>query len=249
MTQQLAWTAALRQTAPGVLGQFLRTIPPTDDDPRWWELGTLLWRQHRELAADGLDFPDVAAAGTQLRGFVDRARWQALAQVQQAYLRQLDQLGLWDRQTARLFAIEHGECQVDRDVLLVGTVDLSRALRQMLDQVRQRVISLVHADPAWQSGFDEYGCLRPAWWRDVEIPLRPTQIRVVERPADQAAEVVRFLAELNGRYTVRGDYGGRPRRDPRAADPAGTGRWPECAGVTARDARSRRRAPCGCCGH
>ncbi len=78
LTQQLAWTEALRQTSPGVLGQFLRGIPSADDDPHWWELGGLLWRQHRELAADGLDFPHVADSGAELPSFVDQARWQAL---------------------------------------------------------------------------------------------------------------------------------------------------------------------------
>jgi ATP-dependent helicase/nuclease subunit B len=202
LTQQMAWTEALRQSPAGVLGEFLRAIPETSDDPRWWELGTLLWRQHRELAADGLDFQHVAVAGGRLPGFVERARWQALAAVQQAYLRQLDQLGLWDRQTARLFAIEHHECRTDRDLLLVGTVDLNRALRQMLDQIQHRVTALVYAPATWEAGFDEYGCLRPAYWRDVAIPLAEEQIRLAERPVDQAAEVVRFLAQLEGQYAA-----------------------------------------------
>ncbi len=72
----------------------------------------------------------------------------------------------------------------------------------MLDQVRERVTALVPSDPAWQAGFDAYGCLRPAWWRDREIPLQASHVRVVERPADQAAEVVCFLAELDGHYAA-----------------------------------------------
>jgi ATP-dependent helicase/nuclease subunit B len=202
LTQQLAWTESLRCTSTVVLGEFLRIVPATTEDPRWWELGTLLWRQHRELAADGLDFGQVATAGRKLKGFAEMSRWQALACVQQDYLQRLDKLQLWDRQTARLYAIKHGECQIDRDVMLVGTVDLNQSLRQMLDQVRPQVTALVYADASQRDAFDDYGCLAPSNWRDVEIPLADDQIRAVERPADQAAEVVRFLAELEGRYSA-----------------------------------------------
>jgi hypothetical protein len=202
LTQQLAWTASLRDTPPAVLGEFLRDVPSSPEDPRWWELGTLLWRQHRELAADGLDFAQVATTGGQVPGFAEMARWQALACVQREYLRRLDELQLWDRQTARLYAIAHRQCKVDRDVLLLGTVDLNQSLRQMLDQVKQRVTALIYADECERDGFDDHGCLLPLRWRDKEIPLRDSQIRAVERPADQAEEVVRFLADLRGRYAA-----------------------------------------------
>ena len=50
----------------------------------------------------------IAARG--FPGFREATRWQALAEVQQRYLRTLDGVGLWDLQTARLVAIRNGEC-------------------------------------------------------------------------------------------------------------------------------------------
>ena len=78
LTQQLAWTASLRNASPTVLLQFLRDVPPANDEARWCELGAVLWRQHRELAADGLDFAQVATAGRELPEFAESDRWRAL---------------------------------------------------------------------------------------------------------------------------------------------------------------------------
>lgn len=86
----------------------------------------------------------------------------ALAEVQQAYLRLLDSLDLWDLQTARLFAVEQRECHTQRrDVILLGMVDMSCAVRQMLDQLGDRVTALIFADDDCSARFDELGCLRP----------------------------------------------------------------------------------------
>src|SRR5687767_8746748 len=106
LTQHLAWAQALRSIKPDKL-QHLAPHPPAAKDARGWlELGEMLARVHRELAADGLDFRNVASRGRELLGFVESDRWSALCEVQAAYLRQLDDLQLWDVQTARLVAIE-----------------------------------------------------------------------------------------------------------------------------------------------
>ena len=43
-----------------------------------------------------------------------------LAELERRYLRLLDGLKVWDKQTARLFAIEHRECSTERRIVLVG---------------------------------------------------------------------------------------------------------------------------------
>ncbi len=68
-------------------------------------LAESLARLHRELAADGLNFQAVIEKGKLLGGFRESPRWQALAEIQAAYLRILDGLNLWDKQSARLYAI------------------------------------------------------------------------------------------------------------------------------------------------
>ena len=71
-------------------------------------------------------------------------------------------LAVLDDQTARLKAIEFHECQTDRDVVLLGAVDLNVTMRKMLDQVADRVTALIFAPEDWQSRFDEHGC-RQVW--------------------------------------------------------------------------------------
>ncbi len=199
LVQKLAWAAALRSTPHDCLRQFLNDIPKEAADPRWFEIGSLLWNQHRELAGDVLDFADVAKAGP---ASGEAARWQALAQVQTSYLATLDRLDLWDRQTARRYAIQHNECQCDREIVLLATVDMNQTLRVMIDQVQDRVTALVHADPAIADHFDSHGCLLPDKWQDAIVPIRDEQILQVDAPADQGRAVVHFLSQLDGKYSA-----------------------------------------------
>src|SRR5438128_2303106 len=63
LTQQLAWTEALRSSPPDVLTAFLPVAPENNDVPRWLPVGETLRRLHLELAADGLDCAKVLKAG------------------------------------------------------------------------------------------------------------------------------------------------------------------------------------------
>lgn len=210
LVQQLAWVEALKtlNSAAGNDsnngGERLRGLlpnPPDDDDlPTWLALGTMFGKLHRELAADALDCNDVANCGERIEGFTEVERWKTLAEAQAAYLRTLDELGLWDRQTARLFAIRQGECRSEMDVVLVGLVDLNKAQRSMLDQVSERVTALVFASQDMVGRFDQYGCLKPKAWLDTPIDLPCERIEVVDSPADQAAAVARAIAALDGRF-------------------------------------------------
>ncbi len=203
LVQQLAWIEALRRSDPALCQSLLPAWNETADLPARLALGEMLGRLHRELAADGLDFAAVAACGARVAGFREETRWQALATLQQEYLAVLDELELWDRQTARLYAIRHGECCSADQILLIGTVDLNGTQRLMLDQVADQVTALVFAPEAWAQRFDEHGCLRPEAWQDVRLPLANSQIELVDSPADQAAAAVRAIAGLNGRYSAQ----------------------------------------------
>ncbi|MDX1944884.1 MAG: PD-(D/E)XK nuclease family protein [Pirellulaceae bacterium] len=200
LTQQLAWTEALRATPAATLGHFVPHPPDDGDTARWLELGDLLRELHVELAADGLDFESVLACGDRVEGFAEHDRWQTLADVQRRYHARLDGLGLWDKQTARLVAIKNREPQTDRDIVLLGMVDLNQAQRQLLDLVAERVAALVFAPPALVDRFDPHGCLLAAQWLEAELPLRDEQIERVDGPADQAAAVTAWLDRLGGQY-------------------------------------------------
>ena len=203
LTQDLAWSHALRKLSP----QQLRAIvphPPTDDDAKGWlQLGNMLRVRHTELAADRLTFNDVVQHGQTLPTFPDAARWQAMHTVQDLFLRTLDDLHLWDIQTARLKAIEFQEIATDFEIVLLGTVDLNRTLRTMLDLVAERVTALIAAPEALADRFDSHGCVQPEQWRQVEIPLRDEQVLRVDGPADQADATAKILSGFGGKY--RGD--------------------------------------------
>ncbi|MCE9526974.1 MAG: hypothetical protein K8R36_13065, partial [Planctomycetales bacterium] len=168
LTQLLAWASALRKTPPAVLGKVIHHPPPPEDFSRWLELADLVRRLHTELAADGLDFGHVAKGEKKQTGYHEKGRWESLRTIQEQYLRILDGLNQWDIQTARIVGIEKKEFQTERDIVLLGTVDLNRALRQILDQVAERVTALIHAPADWEDRFDEHGCLIPAAWKNAK---------------------------------------------------------------------------------
>ena len=109
-------------------------------------------------------------------------------------------LQLWDVQTARLVAIKERECQVDRDLVVLGAVDMPQTLRQMLGQVAERVTVLVHAPEEWADRFDDDGCLVPEAWPAVRIPLDADRVHLVDGPTEVADMVARSLAAWDGRY-------------------------------------------------
>lgn len=200
LTQQLAWVHVLQHAEPSALAPVLAAPPARDDRLSWMELGSLFVRQHAELAADSMDFGDVATRGGGVPGFGEEQRWAALRQLQQAYLRLLDELELWDVQTARLVAIDRRECRTDRELFVIGAVDMPVTLRQMLDQVAGQVTAFVFAPPEWADRFDAHGCLIPAAWAELPIPLDARQVHVVDGPAEQADRVARCLAAYEGRF-------------------------------------------------
>jgi ATP-dependent helicase/nuclease subunit B len=200
LTQQLVWAEVLEQTPQIVRQHFLPHPPAAGDLTKWLQLGGMLQRLHIELAADGFNFRDVLDKASSLAGFAEHDRWEALAHVQAAYLSRLDGLKEWDKQTARLVAIEQREPQTDRQIVLVGMADLNRAQRQMLDLVAEQVTSLVFAPAELAERFDSHGCLVPAAWTEATLPLADEQIVRVGGPAEQAEAVTDWLAGLGGKY-------------------------------------------------
>ena len=202
-TQQYTWAYALRRLDALTRRRLLRSVSAdphalTSDkrwsEQRWLETGRVFWRLYRELAAEGLSFSDVARLGAALDGFPDVERWKAMSALQEQYWAQLRELKLWDKQSARLLAARKRECRFDGELIFVGATDINPALRQMLRQVQDRVVALVHAPTAWESRFDEFGCIVPEAWQEVEIALADDQWTVCDSPEDQAEEVADQIA-------------------------------------------------------
>lgn len=217
LVQQMVWAQALQKTPESKLRGLMQSIPAPEDQAAWLRLGDLLRRQHAELAGDQLDFAEVWKLGKSLPGFSEAARWKLLASIQTEYWRLLDALELWDQQTARLEAIRRKECQTDHDIVTVGTVDLNRATRAMLELVSERVTAYVPAPESMADHFDEFGCLLPDRWADETIDLRSEQILMADDSKSQCTQVVSVLASLKGEYSFDDIIIGMP--DPQLVVP------------------------------
>ena len=202
IVQQLAWTKALQETPKKDLKQLAKDPPTRPDDSQWVELAGILQQQHRELAGDGFGFNDVLRIGSEMETFDEADRWQVLADIQQRYLALLDELQIWDRQTARLKAIEFNECETNRDIVLVATADMNQVMRRILDQVSDRVTSLVFAPESMRSRFDSYGCLDVEAWQRSRLNLRDENIVLANNAAGQADSIVDAIAGFDGRFAA-----------------------------------------------
>ncbi len=228
LTQQLAWARALRTTAPELLRALLpqppalNFAPDADPDAAWLEFGEVLRRAHTELIADEHEFASVAQKVGPRAGAAEEARWKTLADIQARYLSLLDSLGLWDQQTARLEAVRRREFLASGPLVLIGTVDLNRTQRAMLDQVADQTTVLVPAAHEWDmaKAFDAHGCLQAEAWNDptlFPIPIEERHFDQVEGPTEQSEEIVRRIARWNGRFRADEITIGFPD-EPLAAD-------------------------------
>lgn len=200
LVQRLAWIKAIQSLRPQQLASVVRQLPAADDTAGWFALAELLWRQHRELAADGLNFADVLQRGGELATFGEHGRWRTLAAIQDAYHRELDGLELWDRQTARLVALREREFGTTHRIVLVGMSDLTLVQRQMLDQLADRVTAYVHAPASLTEAFDAHGCVIPEAWSAMPIPIRDGQLLVADGPAEAGGCVAAVLSGFGDRF-------------------------------------------------
>ena len=198
LTQLLIWKKAISAIRPGELAAALPTIPDNDAIPAWLALCESLRAQHNELAEEGIEFDEVFEALAQVGNMQEADRWKALRRIQAEYLVQMDDLGLWDRQASRLIAVQKNECDVSFDIILVGTVDMNRVVQRMLDQVADRVTSIIHAPESESDSFDQYGCLHVEAWTERNLHIGIEATRIAANPEEQAALVVHELAAFEG---------------------------------------------------
>jgi RecB family exonuclease len=231
-TQLLVWRQALFSLAHSAIAAALPYAPDPDAIGAWTALCTTFRNQHRELAAEDSNFETVAQRLKQDGPAAEADRWQALARLQHEYHRCMDQLELWDQQTARLEAVRRRECQTDRDILLIATTDISRVVCRMLDQVADRVTVLIHADESHAEGFDGYGGLRPEYWEQQRLDLPRSACRITLNPLEQARQAVREIAAHNGSFRAdqivvgAADESLVPILLQQLADAGTSGRWP-----------------------
>ena len=203
-TQLFVWAEVLRQAKPEELTPLVPNLPRPEAIARWLDLARLLKNQHETLAREGLGFEHVAQCAAVRELPEEERRWQAMLQLQLRYLARIDALGYWDRQTARRKAIEFNECRTENHIVLIGTVDLMRVLRDMLDQVAHRpegnVMALIHAPAELAARFDRHGCVNTETWLQAELPFEEEQIIRTDGANEQAAAIASELARLGTKW-------------------------------------------------
>lgn len=194
--QLFVWSAVLREMPVEKLHDLLAAPPRDDDAEGRLDLAASLQTVHRELAGETLSMRNVAERSEVHASEGDRRRWARMAEIQEDYLARLDRLGFWDRQTARRYAIDHGECATDRELILVAAVDLSRSIRRMLEQVAANVTVLRISLAEDADRFDELGCLIESRWARRPLSLSDVTTETVDSPDDQATAAIEFVAEF-----------------------------------------------------
>jgi ATP-dependent helicase/nuclease subunit B len=192
LVRNLAWIAAI-QKLPKPKRENVFPSLDVENLARLSSLATRLQTLHERLGAETSSFESVSREVKKIPDFPQTKLWEGLAKLQGLYYRELEAMDLWDPQAARNVAIYRRECQTTRPIVLVGLTDMNRGPLEMLEQVAEKVTTLIFCDPVDQSGFDDLGCLIPDYWINRRLKIPDATIRIVDKPADQAAMVGAFL--------------------------------------------------------
>lgn len=200
IAQRLMWVRALQKMSREQLQSVIPNPPEPEEISRWMTIVQSLGSLHHDLASEMKRFFSGRDAAAATKDPYEVARWEFLVQAQSLYWDELNRAKLWDRQTARMIAVDHEECQTDKRIVVIGAVDLNQVVRAMLLQVQQQVTVLTFCGPSQQSLFDGLGCLDIDAWCDKHIHVPDDRIQVVQRPEDQAHAVMEYLGSLDGKY-------------------------------------------------
>ena len=214
LTQHIAWVRAIEQTPAEELKPLLGD-QESIDSADFQSLASVVSKLHIRLANDIWSFNSVRRyVAEDKKGFLanEVSRWEALTGIQQRYYKLLAEENLWDKFGARNYAAagllraNEIRCSTDREIILVGCADLNRSTSEMVRQVvagsstegkRSQVSALIAADESQTDQFNEYGSIVTDQWLNQSMPLNDSQIRIADRPTDQAFAVAWHLTELS----------------------------------------------------
>jgi ATP-dependent helicase/nuclease subunit B len=200
LTRTMVWERALRGLDLEVRKRIVSREPSVFG--AWFRLAELLRTLHGELATEGISFRDVVKEEFGEDNAGEEARWEALAQAQEAYREVLQGLELKDPHEARWEALRADQIDASRRVVLVGVADPNELVRAVVKKLGAEVTSLVFAPPELRAAFDEIGAVDTEVWRERDIPLRLDLWQVVDKPADQASAVFDWIARLEGAHSA-----------------------------------------------
>lgn len=147
-----------------------------------FQTGMWLADLHRDLSSAGMTFSDVAKASL-ARDHGQRDHWKDLAALEGIYRRGLEEVGVLDRQLARVDALRSGQCVYSGRIILVAVPELPWLHRRMLGSIAGSVYALCFAPEVWQTRYDLLGCLRPEEWTSWEASIKDSQWTVADQPS------------------------------------------------------------------
>jgi hypothetical protein len=203
LEQRLAWMKSLGRTEKHTLRSLMPG--PADEAPPevWHRLAVRLMAMHEELAGAERSFLDAARLADSLGADREGDRWRALHAIHADQAAILRGCGLRDPHEA-LRARESREPADGRieQLFLIGTIDLNAAQRRAVESFPGRAVAIIHAPPGLADAFDDLGCIRTEAWLDRAIHVDDDQLRVCERPPDQAQAALDALASMDGRWSA-----------------------------------------------
>jgi len=196
LTQRLAWAAALERATDELLAHIWRTPEGRDRTASRRSLANFLERTWRELSVSGIEFagafevlarivPDVAD--------IEQPRWLALQHLLDDYRAILAEWNLADPAAWRASLLSAGRAPAERNVVLVGIVELPPVLVSLLALLNSEPLIFIHAPESEAAGFDDWGRLKSAHWSQRGCRFDLGEIHVVRGVNEQAARCAELI--------------------------------------------------------
>ncbi len=205
--QAMLWAGVARKAAVNnALHCVFPTPPHSDHFAPWHAIGETLAKLHTQLAGNQRNFESVVKYCEESGHATEVKRWQQLQALQQSYHAELDRLGFWDIQTARMIAVQKSECSTDKDIIVAGCVDINRTMQGMLNDVSDNLTVLTFAPESESTRFQDNGALNVPEWHDQPIDISSNQLTMVESPNAQAVACAAAIAEDSTAGATQQDF-------------------------------------------
>ena len=210
LEDELVMMEVLRESEEMLLEHLFKKLPKPEDFLGWYRLSKEMLGLRNELAADLMTVRGAIEACGEMTDWNDEARWAGVEVTHLRFEKRLEERGKMDVHRARFEAIAAGRCGTERDVVLVGTADLKRMTQKLIydaalssEGSAGKVLSLIYCGEAHREGFNEVGSLELEYWDKQRVRVSDEVVRIVDKPSDQAAEVVRCLqADGEGAFGI-----------------------------------------------
>lgn len=179
LVKRIAWIETLNSVDQALIKTLTPTPPTHSGWDRWASLAGWIHRISSELSDSGLQMRDALDHIQDEMGASERARWEALAQLQSAYMDQLASLGVVDERLDVLDRVRHipdHSPSADQHLIFVGLSELGSIARSALDKGLCKIDSLVFAPESMSSKFDDLGCIVSQAWLDCDLGVPDSRI-------------------------------------------------------------------------